>query len=74
MPPRHLAPEEEKIDRVSAALAVAAGTCMVIVLATKPTPEKTAAMAVSTLAWIGYDRWHDGLWPFTDVERQHLYL
>lgn len=60
----------EKIDSVSAALGLTLVATWLLALSQKPTRGRTAAVAVSTLAFVGYDRWHDGLWPFTDVERQ----
>ena len=60
----------EKLDPISAALALTALTTVAIAVFTKPTPGKSAAVMVSTLAFIGYDRWHDGMWPFTNIERQ----
>lgn len=30
-----------------------------------------ASIAVlAVFAWVGYDRWHDGLWPFRNTARQ----
>jgi hypothetical protein len=58
-----------RIDRTSAALAMLAGFVAVNAIRRK-NPEAAGLAAGVLLAWIGYDRWHDGLWPFTDRRRQ----
>lgn len=58
-----------KIDRTSAllaSLALLAGACAVA----RPTPARNAVAGAAVLALVSYDRWHDGLWPFTDRRRQ----
>lgn len=66
------------IDPTSAVLG---GTALLVTLsalatlATKkePSPAYAVALPLSVFTWIAYDRWHDGLWPFTNLERQKAF-
>lgn len=53
-----------KVDRASAALALLAGFTAVRALQKKDARSAGLA-ATALLAFLGYDRAHDGLWPFT---------
>lgn len=65
----------QKLDPTSAVLGGTAAALLIagfvqIAKKEESSPAFVVAMPLSMFTWIAYDRWHDGLWPFTDLERQ----
>lgn len=59
-----------RTDRASAALASVAALTSLRAAFRRRDPRALGLAALSVLAWVGYDRWHDGLWPFRDERRR----
>lgn len=59
-----------KLDRTSAVLASVAALASLRAAFKRRDPKAAGLAALAVFAFIGYDRWHDGMWPFRNTARQ----
>mgnify|MGYP001620141141 CR=1 FL=1 len=61
---------KRRTDPTSLALALLAGAATLRACVRSDDARAAALAGAAVFAWMGYDRWHDGLWPFSDGQRQ----
>ena len=59
-----------KLDRTSTVLASVAALTSLRALLKRRDPKAAGLAALALFAFVGYDRWHDGTWPFRSATRQ----
>ena len=60
----------QRLDRTSAVLASAVVLTLLRAARMRRDPKAAMAAALVIFAFVGYDRRHDGLWPFGNTARQ----
>jgi hypothetical protein len=59
-----------RLDRTSAILATMAALASLRAVVKRRDPKAQGLAALAVFAFVGYDRWHDGAWPFRNKARQ----